>query len=632
MEKNCKSIVWFRRDLRIEDNPALAAAARDGSLLPVFIWCPKEEGQYFPGRVSRWWLKQSLIHLQQSLKSLGAELILIKAQSTLSALLDCISAVGATKVVYNHLYDPISLVRDHNIKQKLVELGVKVQSYNGELLFEPWEVYDDNGHAFTTFNAYWEKCLSMQREPVSHLPPWRLVQAAASSLDRPFDPKHKSCNSLTGANKYDIRYKREQRVEKIDEQNLSFLPFFTGMVENTAIEALGLEDESEKSSNALLGRGWSPGWSNADKAFTEFTERHLLNYSKDRLRQIVWKNERNTVGEDSAARFLKAIGLREYSRYICFNFPFTHERSLLPSLKFFPWDANLAHFKAWRQGRTDLESDILGWQYISGSLPDGHELERMDSPQIQGFNFDPEGEYVRQWLPELARMPTEWIHHPWDAPPAVLKSAGLDLGVNYPKPIIDLDFARDRLTEAIAVMRGNEATARVGSSNGADEVVFDNSETNIKLPTPNEVVKEKNLCPATSSHDQRVPSMINSKNGNLNKKRLKSREDDMPPKDDLHSCNNGDEVLKTDYDLCSTAESSSNKKQITNSRNSFSVPRSCSSMSMDAPYQVHNSSYFKNPRQEEIDTEETSSKNGATNLRISEIGLFTKSKSSSFSL
>ncbi|KAL0349025.1 UNVERIFIED_CONTAM: Cryptochrome-2 [Sesamum angustifolium] len=161
MEKNCKSIVWFRRDLRIEDNPALAAAARDGSLLPVFIWCPKEEGQYFPGRVSRWWLKQSLIHLQQSLKSLGAELILIKAQSTLSALLDCISAVGATKV-YNHLYDPISLVRDHNIKQKLVELGVKVQSYNGELLFEPWEVYDDNGHAFTTFNAYWEKCLSMQ--------------------------------------------------------------------------------------------------------------------------------------------------------------------------------------------------------------------------------------------------------------------------------------------------------------------------------------------------------------------------------------------------------------------------------------------------------------------------------------
>lgn len=104
MESNCKSIVWFRRDLRIEDNPALAAAARDGSVLPVFIWCPKEEGPYIPGRVSRWWLKQSLIQLEQSLKSLGAELVLIKAESTLSALLNCIGAVGATKVVYNHLY------------------------------------------------------------------------------------------------------------------------------------------------------------------------------------------------------------------------------------------------------------------------------------------------------------------------------------------------------------------------------------------------------------------------------------------------------------------------------------------------------------------------------------------------
>lgn len=104
MDTNCKTIVWFRRDLRIDDNPALAAAARDGSILPVFIWCPKEEGQFYPGRVSRWWLKQSLIHLEKSLNSIGAELVLIKAQSTLTALLECINAVGATKVVFNHLY------------------------------------------------------------------------------------------------------------------------------------------------------------------------------------------------------------------------------------------------------------------------------------------------------------------------------------------------------------------------------------------------------------------------------------------------------------------------------------------------------------------------------------------------
>lgn len=99
-----KTIVWFRRDLRIEDNPALAAAARDGSVFPVYIWCPQDEGQFYPGRVSRWWLKQSLYHLDHSLRSLGAELVLIRTQSTLAALLECIEAIGATKVVFNHLY------------------------------------------------------------------------------------------------------------------------------------------------------------------------------------------------------------------------------------------------------------------------------------------------------------------------------------------------------------------------------------------------------------------------------------------------------------------------------------------------------------------------------------------------
>lgn len=237
-----------------------------------------------------------------------------------------------------------------------------------------------------------------------------------------------------------------------------------GLVDKCLVDELGLENELEKSSNALLGRGWSPGWINADKAFTEFLEHHLVSYSKDRhkvagnstsllspylhfgelsirkvfhsvhMKRILWAQEGNSVGEESSKLFLRAIGLREYSRYVCFNFPFTHERSLLSNLKYFPWSADQAHFKAWRQGRTgyplvdagmrelwatgwihnrtrvivssffvkflllpwqwgmkyfwdtlldaDLESDILGWQYISGSLPDGHELERLDNPEV----------------------------------------------------------------------------------------------------------------------------------------------------------------------------------------------------------------------------------------------------------
>lgn len=238
----------------------------------------------------------------------------------------------------------------------------------------------------------------------------------------------------------------------------------TGSVKRFSIEELGLENESEKPSNALLRRAWTPGWTNANKALAEFVEQQLLEYSKNRvkvggnstsllspylhfgelsvrkvfhsvqMKQLLWANEGNSCGLESAKMFLRAIGFREYSRYLCFNFPFTHERPLLSNLKYFPWNSDQALFKAWRQGQTgyplvdagmrelwatgwthnrmrvivatfcvkvlllpwrwgmkyfwdtlldaDLECDILGWQYISGSLPDGHDLHRLDDPEV----------------------------------------------------------------------------------------------------------------------------------------------------------------------------------------------------------------------------------------------------------
>ncbi|CAL5208042.1 unnamed protein product [Lathyrus oleraceus] len=593
-----RTIVWFRRDLRIEDNPALAAAARDGSVFPVFIWCPKEEGQFYPGRVSRWWMKQSLVHLDQSLKSLGAGLVIIKTDSTLKALLECVNAVQATKVVFNHLYDPVSLVRDHNIKEKLVEQGVSVQSYNGDLLYEPWEIFDESGHAFTTFDPFWNTCLHMQMKTYSPIPPCQLILAQ-------------------------------------------------GKVEKHSIEQLGLEDELEKSSNSSLGRSWSPGWSKSDKALAEFIENYLLHYSGNRLnlggdstsllspyihfgelsvrkvfqlartKQILWTHEGNIIGEESATLFLRAIGFREYSRYLCFSFPFTLERPLLGNLKFFPWNNDPSNFKAWRQGRTgyplvdagmrelwatgwihnkmrvivssfavkmllipwkwgmkyfwdtlldaDLESDILGWQYISGSLPDGHKLERLDDPEVLGRKYDPAGEYIRQWLPELARMPAEWIHHPWDAPLTVLTASGVELGQNYPKPIIDIDLAREQLTQAIFKMWETEAATKASSSQ--DRQVVDENE---KLLIPKVFLKDKVPRGATSANDQTVPILQNLKSDDPPNKRLKcTAEEDRKP-DKSRNRSDHTEVSCIDQEDCSTAESSS--KRQCSSTSSFSVP------------------------------------------------------------
>ncbi|KAL5212163.1 hypothetical protein ABZP36_023010 [Zizania latifolia] len=547
-----RTVVWFRRDLRIDDNPALAAAAKDGSVLPVFIWCPADEGQYYPGRCSRWWLKQSLPHLSKSLESLGCPLVLIRAETTLAALLQCIDSIGATKLVYNHLYDPISLVRDDKIKKELSAQGISVKSFNGDLLYEPWEVYDDSGHAFTTFNMYWEKCMKLPVEISPSLAPWRLVPVPG--------------------------------VENVC---------------SCSIDDLGLESsKDEESSNALLRRAWSPGWRNAEKMLEEFVCHGLLEYSKHgmkvggtttsllspylhfgevsvrkvyqlvRMQQIKLENEERSEAEESVHFFLRSIGLREYSRYLCFNFPFTHERSLLGNLKHYPWRVDEDRFKSWRQGMTgyplvdagmrelwatgwthnrirvivssfavkfllipwtwgmkyfwdvlldaDLESDILGWQYISGSLPDGHELGRLDNPEVQGQKYDPDGEYVRTWIPELARMPTEWIHHPWDAPGCILEVAGVELGFNYPKPIVELHIARECLDDAISTMWQLDTAAKLAESDG--EVVEDNLSNINSFDIPKVVLKE--TSPSALPVNQKV-LYASSKNHNVKLKELK---------------------------------------------------------------------------------------------------------------
>ncbi|XP_047949865.1 cryptochrome-1-like [Salvia hispanica] len=544
------SIVWFRRDLRVEDNPALAAGMRAGAVVAVFVWAPEEEGHYFPGRVSRWWLKNSLSHLDSSLRSLGTPLLTKRSTDSVSSLLEVVKLTGAGQLFFNHLYDPISLVRDHRVKEVLTAEGVTVRSFNADLLYEPWEVLDQDGRPFNTFSGFWDRCLSMPYDPEAPLlPPKRI---------------------------------------------------FPGDVSRCNPDTLIFEDESEKGSNALLARAWSPGWSNADKALTTFLNGPLIEYSKNRrkadsattsflsphlhfgevsvrkvfhlvrIKQVLWANEGNKAGEESVNLFLKSIGLREYSRYMSFNHPYSHERPLLGHFKYFPWVVDEGYFKAWRQGRTgyplvdagmrelwatgwlhdrirvvvssffvkvlqlpwrwgmkyfwdtlldaDLESDALGWQYITGTLPDGRAFDRLDNLQIEGYKFDPNGEYVRRWLPELSRLPTEWIHHPWNAPESMLQAAGIELGSNYPLPIVEIDAANARLEEALAQMWQQEGASQTAIENGMEEGLGDSSEytpiafpPNTDMEMDNEPIRNNPPNAVIRRYgDQMVPSMTSS--------------------------------------------------------------------------------------------------------------------------
>ncbi|KAK9757605.1 hypothetical protein RND81_01G173500 [Saponaria officinalis] len=548
--KGC-SIVWFRRDLRVEDNPALAAGVRAGAVICVFVWAPEEEGHYYPGRVSRWWLKHSLNQLDSSLRSLGTFLLTKKSNDSVSSLLELFKSTGATQLLFNHLYDPLSLVRDHRVKDVLTAQGIAVRSFNADLLYEPWEVVDDQGQPFTTFTSFWDKCLNMPFDPEAPLlPPKRIL----SDVSR--------CPSDT----------------------------------------LVFEDESEKGSNALLARAWSPGWSSADKALTSFINGALIEYSKNRrkadsattsflsphlhfgevsvrkvfhlvrIKQVSWANEANTQGDESCNLFLKSIGLREYSRYMSFNHPQSHEKPLLGHLKFFPWVVDEGYFKAWRQGRTgyplvdagmrelwatgwlhdrirvvvasffvkvlqlpwrwgmkyfwdtlldaDLESDALGWQYISGTLPDSREFDRIDNPQFEGYKFDPNGEYVRRWLPELSRLTIEWIHHPWDAPESVLQAAGVELGSNYPLPIVKLDAAKVRLEQALSDMWDLETAHRAAIENGTEEGLGDSADSepiafpqDLQMDIDHDPPRNNNAQPVNNTRrfqDQMVPSITST--------------------------------------------------------------------------------------------------------------------------
>lgn len=125
--------------------------------IPLFIWAPEEEGQFQPGRCSKWWFKQSLIKFQLQIAALGSRLILRRSTDSVQELLSVVKETKATSVHFNHLFDPISLVRDHSAKQLLGECGVTCRSYNADLLYDPWDVLDQQGEPFTSFRSFWDR-------------------------------------------------------------------------------------------------------------------------------------------------------------------------------------------------------------------------------------------------------------------------------------------------------------------------------------------------------------------------------------------------------------------------------------------------------------------------------------------
>ena len=176
------ALVWFRDDLRLDDNPALRAALDGGFVpIPVHIHAPDEEGAWTPGAASDAWRHRSLAALDADLRTRGSSLVL-RSGDSLPALQLLIAQTGAEAVYWNRKYEPATQPRDATIKRMLREQGIDAQSCNGSLLFEPWDIATQQGQPYKVFTPYWRNVLSHWRLPALQAAPEALAPHAVDSL------------------------------------------------------------------------------------------------------------------------------------------------------------------------------------------------------------------------------------------------------------------------------------------------------------------------------------------------------------------------------------------------------------------------------------------------------------------
>jgi len=471
------AVVWFRRDLRLHDQPALEAALREADeIVPVYIHAPDEEAAWAPGGASRWWLHHSLASLAQALQGRHGRLNLLPGPS-LKALLEIIEATGAQSVHWTRLYEPAVIERDRQIKAALRERGIEAHSHAAALIAEPWTVKTQAGQAYRVFTPYW-RALAERLEARAPAPLAAQLPCRQLSASLPLD-------------------------------SLRLLPkirWDSGMAER-----------------------WTPGEGGARALLRRFGDEAVQGYAQERdvpalratselsphlhfgeisPRQVLYSLRRALEGSGASAgeglgSFERELVWREFAHHLLFHFPHTAEAPLNGRFAAFPWRRPQDYeqdLRAWQRGRTgiplvdagmrqlwttgwmhnrvrlvvasfltknllipwqegarwfwdtlvdaSLASNTMNWQWVAGSGADAAPYFRIFNPVTQGEKFDPQGDYIRRWVPELASVDVRHLHAPWR------QSAWL-ARTGYPPPIVDLAASRQRALDAYERVRGD---------------------------------------------------------------------------------------------------------------------------------------------------------------------------------
>ena len=475
LNKKPLHIHWFRRDLRLSDNPALAKCAVNGDVLPIFILDDCNAGSQEPGAVSRVWLHHSLLALN---KSLNGALRVFKG-NPIEIIPKLISETGANGVYWNRCYEPWQIERDRIIKLTLRDKNIECESFNGSLLWEPWDILKKDGTPYKVFTPFYRRgCLSAKEPRIPISPP----------------------DDITLSNK---------KIGMNDINDLELLP--------------NLRWDQE------VFEGWDIGEKAANLKVIDFIENRLHDYkdgrnfpSKKNVSRLsphlhfgevspnqVWYTAShpkymNSTGLD---HFLSELGWREFSHSLLYFFPNLPIESLQTRFETFPWIEDLDLLVRWKEGNTgfpivdagmrelwrtgymhnrvrmivgsflvknlrlhwnngldwfwdclvdaDLANNSAGWQWIAGCGADAAPYFRIFNPVLQGEKFDKDGIYTKQFVPELKDLPNKYLHCPWTAPESVLKAANVCLGKSYPHPIVDLKQSREAALKAFSDMKAS---------------------------------------------------------------------------------------------------------------------------------------------------------------------------------
>jgi deoxyribodipyrimidine photo-lyase len=450
-------IIWFRQDLRLNDNPALRAAAASGApLICLYILDDAAPGSWTMGGASRWWLHHSLAALD---KSLNGHLTLRKGDA--AQIVETLARqTGADTVLWNRCYEPFALERDRDLAQSLEKIGIGVTTYNAAQLQEPWELKTKSGTPFRVFTPFWNAMRQMtvdQPHPAPRklhfhsvksesLKSWKLLPSRPNWA-KEFDWTAGEASAQRALYEFLDQiggYKRRRDLPDCDGTSRLSAHLHWGEISPRQVwHAVRTHGHGEGSETFLKELGWR-----------EFCAQ-LLFHNHDlptkpldaRFAKFQWRHSEKNF--ESWSRGQTGIPIVDAGMRQLWQTGWMHNRvrMIVASLL-------IKHLGIhWRRGQewfwdtlvdADLANNSANWQWVAGCGADAAPFFRIFNPVLQGEKFDPEGVYVRRFVPELKELPNKYIHRPWDAS---------DPPQNYPAPIVDLAKGRDRALAAFRALK-----------------------------------------------------------------------------------------------------------------------------------------------------------------------------------